>query len=122
VAVPDTGSLRGDLVEVVGAMVATLRGPLGDASRAVIGVLAHEPDLATAFREGSLGVWREAFVAVMGAAVARGEIDPARLGTVAVEAGPGVVMQRWLLLGRPLDDELVRSVVDDVMLPLLAPR
>jgi AcrR family transcriptional regulator len=122
VAVPDTGSLREDLLELIGAMVATLRGPLGDASRAVIGVLAHEPDLATAFREGSMGVWRDAFTAVVGAGVARGEVDPGRLGTVAAEAGPAVVLQRWLVLGRPLDDELARAVVDDVMLPLLRSR
>ncbi|WP_165617514.1 TetR/AcrR family transcriptional regulator [Klenkia soli] len=119
VTAPDTGTLRGDLLEVVGAMVATLRGPLGDASRAVIGVLAHEPDLATAFQEGSLAIWREAFGQVFGAAIARGELDPARLATTAAEAGPAVVMQRWLVMGQPLEDDLVHEVVDDVMLPLL---
>jgi AcrR family transcriptional regulator len=118
-AAPDTGTLRGDLLEVVGAMVLTLRGPLGDASRALIGVLPHEPDLAAAFQGGSLGVWRDAFGQVFGAAVARGELDPTRLGTAAAEAGPAVVMQRWLVLGRPLDDDLAQEVVDDVMLPLL---
>ncbi|SDG74955.1 TetR/AcrR family transcriptional regulator [Klenkia brasiliensis] len=122
VTVPSTGSLREDLLEVVGAMVASLNGPVGAAARAVVGVLPHEPDLAVAFRAGSAGIWEDAFVQVFTAAVARGEVDPARLGTVAGEAGPAVVMQRWLVLGRPLDDDLVRDVVDRVMLPLLAPR
>ena len=119
---PDTGSLRGDLLVVLAAMASSLRGPLGTASQALVGVLPHEPELAVAFREGSVGVWAGVLGAVLGAAVDRGEADPVRLSTVASEAGPAVLMQRWLLTGQPLDDALVAEVVDVVVLPLVSAR
>ncbi|KQS57866.1 hypothetical protein ASG36_14880 [Geodermatophilus sp. Leaf369] len=119
---PDTGSLREDLLVLFRSMVTALQGPLGTASRALIGVLPHEPDLAVAFREGALGVWAEAFAAVFAAAAARGDLDRETLGTVAGEAGPAVLMQRWLITGQPLDDALAVDVVDHVVLPLLTRR
>jgi hypothetical protein len=39
--------------------------------------------------------------------------------SLAVEAGAAILVQRWLLLGVHIDEELVTAVVDDVMLPLL---
>ena len=119
---PDTGTLRGDLLVLYRSMTTALQGPLGTASRAVLGVLPHEPDLAEAFRAGPVGVWSQAFGDVFTAAVVRGELDPARLGTVAGEAGPAVLMTRWLVTGQPLDDQLAQDVVDLVAIPLLAPR
>lgn len=119
---PDTGTLRGDLLVLHRAMIASLQGPLGMASRAIIGVLPHEPDLAEAFRSGPLGVWAEAFADVFTAAVARGELNPGTLGTVAGEAGPAVLLTRWLVTGKPLDDQLAVDVVDLVTLPLIGRR
>lgn len=116
---PDTGSLREDLLVLFRSMTQALQGPLGVASRALIGVLPHEPDLAAAFREGALGVWSDAFAGAFAAGVARGEIDQQVLGTVAGEAGPAVLIQRWLITGQPLDDALAVDVVDRVVLPLL---
>lgn len=42
--------------------------------------------------------------------------------SIAAEAGAGILVQRWLLLGARIDEELVTAVVDDVMLPLLRDR
>ncbi len=119
---PDTGTLHGDLLVLYRAMITSLQGPLGTASRAVLGVLPHEPALAEAFRAGPIAVWSDAFTDVFSAAVARGELDPARLGTVAGEAGPAVLMTRWLVTGQPLDEQLAVDVVDLVALPLLLSR
>lgn len=116
---PDTGSLRADLLVLLRAVITSFESPLGTASRAIVSVLQHEPDLAGAFREGPLGVWAEAFAEVYAAAVARGELDPERLASVGVEAGPAVLVTRWLVTGKPLGDEFVEGVVDEVLLPLL---
>jgi hypothetical protein len=38
----------------------------------------------------------------------------------SVEAGPAILLLRWTISGRVIDEDLARHVVDDVMLPLLS--
>ena len=78
--VPETGSLRDDLVALLRSLVAVLAGPGGHANRAVLSVLAAEPALAAAYRGGPLRRWAEAFATTFERAAARGEI-PTGAGT-----------------------------------------
>ncbi len=118
-SVVDTGSLRGDLVVLLRSVAEHLSGPAGRANRALIGVLHEDRALFEAYRRGPLDRWAAAFALVFDHAVRRGEISPRAGMSVAAEAGPGVVIQRWLITGAPLDSDLVTAVVDDVMIPLL---
>jgi AcrR family transcriptional regulator len=117
--VADTGSLRNDLVILLNSVVAHVEGPAGRADRALLSAIHEDPALAGAFSAGPLARWSEAFAEVFGRAVERGEIAPDAGTSVAAEAGPGILVHRWLLGGRTLDEELVTTVVDEVMLPLL---
>ena len=53
-------------------------------------------------------------------AAQRGEIGPGVASSVVAEAGAAIVVQRWLLTGTAIDEELVTAVVDEVVLPLLS--
>ena len=120
--VSDTGSLRSDLVVLLTSAVAHFNCPAGRANRALLSAVHDDPTLAAAYQSGPLAQWTAAFREVFERAVGRGEIGPAVDWSLAAEAGAAMLIQRWLLLGAPIDEELVTAVVDDVMLPLLRDR
>ncbi|NYJ06741.1 TetR/AcrR family transcriptional regulator [Petropleomorpha daqingensis] len=115
----DTGSLREDLVALLGAMSDILSGPGGGVSRALIGVLDAEPALAQAYRQGPLARWEAAFRLAFRRAAERGEIAHGLEDSLAAASGPGIMVQAWLFLGQDLQGGFPAQVVDEVMLPLL---
>jgi AcrR family transcriptional regulator len=117
--VSDTGSLRNDLVALLTSAAAHFNGPAGRANRALLSAVHDDPALAAAYHSGPVAQWTAAFAEVLERAAARGEIGPTVGSSLAAEAGAAILVQRWLLLGTPVDEELVTAVVDDVMLPLL---
>ena len=120
--VSDTGSLRSDLIGLLNSAVAHFNGPTGRANRALLSAVHDDPALAAAYHSGPMAQWTAAFGKVLDRAVARGEIGPAVDWSLPVEAGAAILVQRWLLLGVPIDEELVTVVVDEVVLPLLRNR
>lgn len=110
---PDTGSLRGDLVAVVGAVAEFLRTP-GGYALAYLGATA-EDETAGALRDG---FWADRFErarVVFDRAVERGEIPDARLGALAYEALIGTLHFRILARRRPLDADIAERLVDLVL-------
>lgn len=59
------------------------------------------------------------FHALLRRAVERGQARPEAIETLAAEAGPAVVAQRFLAEGPPVPDSYLVSVVDEVVMPLL---
>jgi hypothetical protein len=51
----------------------------------------------------------------------RGQVRPAAVTQLVAEAGPALVMQRFLAEGPPVPDDYVVSVLDEVVMPLLRP-
>jgi AcrR family transcriptional regulator len=117
--VPDGGCLRADLVFLIRCLADVLAGPGGQASRALLGAATHDHALADAFHRGPQERWSQAFRAVFARAVSRGELDPMAGTSRGAEAGPGILLLRWLVSGAPIDHELAEAVVEEVMLPLL---
>jgi AcrR family transcriptional regulator len=117
--VVDTGSLRSDMVVLLNSVIAHMRSPAGRANRALLSAVHDDKVLAEAFYAGPLARWSEAFADVFDRAVERGELAPDAGTSVAAEAGPAILMQRWLLGKADIDEEVVTTVVDEVMLPLL---
>jgi AcrR family transcriptional regulator len=120
--VSDTGSLRNDLVVLLTSAVAHFNGPAGRANRALLSAVHDDPALAAAYQAGPVAQWAAAFDEVLRRAAGRGEIGPTAASSLAAEAGAAILVQRWLLLGAHIDEELVTAVVDDVVLPLLRDR
>jgi AcrR family transcriptional regulator len=116
---PDTGSLRGDLVALLQSLLEVLGGPGGRATRAVLNAVIDDPTLAEAYHRGPLERWRRAFGEVFARAVERAEIAPGAGVSLGAEAGPAILVQRWLVSGKALDPSVATAVVDEVMMPLL---
>jgi hypothetical protein len=100
-------------------LVAVISGPTGAATLSLLSTVPHHPALAEAFRSGPLGVWKQAFGEVFARAEARGELPPGVGCSVIGETTTGLLVQRWLLTGRPVDQAYADEVLDTVVLPLL---
>jgi AcrR family transcriptional regulator len=116
---PDTGALREDLVALLQSLLDVLSGPGGRATRAVMNAVLDDPSLTEAYQRGPLDRWRQAFGEVFDRAAERKEISPGAGSSLAAEAGPAILLQRWLVSGRELNHAVATAVVDEVMMPLL---
>jgi AcrR family transcriptional regulator len=117
--VPDTGSLEGDLREMLHAVVASMNGPNGAATQSLLSTIPHHPALAEAFREGPLGIWRQGFDEIFSRAEARGELRPGLAGTVVAEAITAPLVQRWLVRAERVTDAYADEVLEQIVLPML---
>ena len=116
---PDTGSLEGDLRHMLRSLVTVITGPTGAATLSLLSTVPHQPALAEAFHNGPLAVWRQSFEDIWARAEQRGEVRPGLAGSVAAETTSALLVQRWLLTGKPVDDAYADEVLDTVVLPLI---
>ena len=111
VPVPDTGSLRGDLLALVSSAAATASSPAGEAMvRAVAAAGAHDEALAAHNRR----FWTERLAMdaeIVRRAVARGEAPADTDAVEVVEAVLGPVYFRLLVTGETPDREFIEGVV-----------
>ena len=118
-SVPDTGSLRGDLLEALGHMCISLDGDESLVA-GVMSAMRSDPELSALMRakvmEGENPV-----DTVVARAVARGELPPGTTAELVNEVAPSVVLQRLVFRGEPLDEAFTAHLVDDIVLPLLRP-
>lgn len=115
---PDTGSLRGDLLALADI------GPGEESNRklhilaGLISALPDHPDLAAMVSEQLVAPRAALMHALLEQAAARGEIASGRdLGTLAL-AGPAMTVYRVMIMNKPLDLAFYTAVVDEVLLPM----
>jgi hypothetical protein len=115
--VPDTGTLRGDLVAAHCGM-GGLQDPRALAVQAaVVTAMARDPEFAATYRREFIAPKQAASRAIFERALARGEIrDDVDLDLLA-PALPGIVLHRVFLLGDEATPELVAQVIDQIVLP-----
>ncbi|MGH3203473.1 MAG: TetR/AcrR family transcriptional regulator [Streptosporangiaceae bacterium] len=119
---PDTGTLRGDLIAALTAWVlAVTRTSMGPLLTGLIAEAQHDPSLRAAWRERVLEPLRSQRRIMLDRAIARGEI-PATVDQEAVlDLFFGAAEHRLLLGHLPLTDDFIREVVD-VILDGIRPR
>ncbi|WP_040685376.1 TetR/AcrR family transcriptional regulator [Nocardiopsis baichengensis] len=116
---PDTGGLRGDLLELFRSTARLLEGPAGEAMRGVLGEVLHDDETARQIRSASRGTGVAQIRQVAERAVDRGEISSKALTPRRLEAGQAVMRHHFLFLGTPIPDHVGEEIVDEVVLPLL---
>ncbi|MCV7279495.1 TetR/AcrR family transcriptional regulator [Mycolicibacterium flavescens] len=118
----DTGSYRGDMLAVLRGWAALFTGPQAAVIRAAIGAAAHDPALTEAFRTGVIGWRKTEMAALLARGVDRGDVRADVPVEIARELGQSVLWHRLLVSGDPIDDALVVQLVDEVLVPFVAPR
>lgn len=117
-AVPDTGSLRGDLVAWFGALAESISGEEGPVLAGLFMAMHNDPELAAELR--SMRPSRVPIAETICArAVERGELRPGYDAGLIDEIVPGQIFMRSFAHGEPLDAPFIDHIVDDIILPLL---
>ncbi|WP_328766064.1 TetR/AcrR family transcriptional regulator [Streptomyces sp. NBC_00286] len=119
---PDTGSLRGDALELLRAANRHWSSPLGAILRDLMAaggtseLLAQLPGQST---DAMTGTW----LTVLGRAIARGEAAPEALHPRVATAAIVLLRNEFVVRGVPTaPDEVLVEIVDEVYLPLVRGR
>ena len=113
---PDTGTLRGDLLEALHAWVrAVTRTPMGRLLADLIAEAQHDPELRAAWRDRVLEPLRSQHRIMLDRAIARGEIPATVDREVVLDLFFGAAQHRLLLGHLPLTEDFIRSVVDVIL-------
>jgi AcrR family transcriptional regulator len=114
---PDTGCLRTDLVRCFAGPSALVPPEAHRLIGVVMSALATDPEFAAEFRAEfvlpRIGVMQQVYQR----AAERGELRPGADLSIIGPALAAVLLQRALVLGDQLTEELVQRVVDQVVLP-----
>jgi AcrR family transcriptional regulator len=116
IAVPDSGSTRGDLLVLMREAIELYRSPLpAQLIPKVIGAMAEHPELARAVRDGFLAGRRAALSEVLRRGVERGDLRPDLDLELALDVLAGPLFYRLLVTGGPLDEQLAEGVADLIL-------
>jgi AcrR family transcriptional regulator len=118
---PETGTLRGDLLQIGETICEQVRAHAGT-MRAVLVEVSRNPALNDVMQHQFLDQRKALFKHVLGQAVERGEIDAADITDDLWDLMPGYLIFRSIWSGRTPTRRTVQSLVDDVMIPSLSRR
>lgn len=117
----DTGSYRGDMLAVLRGWAAMFTGPQAATMRAVVAAMTGDDELAAAFRDDVIGWRKQEMADLLARGVARGDVRADVPVEIARELGQSVLWHRLLITGDAITDELVVDLVDQVLVPFVAP-
>jgi AcrR family transcriptional regulator len=116
IALPDTGTTRGDLLILMREAVDVYSGAgAGRLMPNLVGAMAKKPELARAVREGFLAGRRAALGEVLARGVERGDLRPDLDIELALDVLGGPLFYRLLITGGPIDERLAEGVADLVL-------
>jgi AcrR family transcriptional regulator len=121
---PDTGSLRGDALELLRQANATWSSPHGAILRNLLAAAADEPTLLERLREqAGGGAMNAAWFTFLSRAVARGEATPEAVHPRVATLPMMLLRGEYAVRGVPaVPDEVLVEIVDEVFLPLVRGR
>ncbi|GAB7183882.1 TetR/AcrR family transcriptional regulator [Kitasatospora sp. Ki12] len=121
--VPDTGSLRGDLLAVVAGLRAAMFSDLGAAVRAIMSELDHRR--AHAFvaivLERVVEPTTALIAEVLERGTARGEVRPGAVTPLVTDVVPALMLYRIKMCGGDVVQLDPAEIVDEVLLPIVRP-
>lgn len=118
----DMGSYREDMLSVLRGWAALFTGPDAPVLRAAIAAAAQDRELSQAFRDDVIAWRKQEMAALLSRGIERGDVRPDVPVEIARELAQSVLWHRLLITGDPITDELVVQLVDEVLVPFVAPR
>ncbi len=116
--VPDTGTLRGDLLEAYCGATGGLDDPVAHSVlSAVVTAMGRDPEFAEVYRRDFIGPKIAVSRAIYERARLRGEVHPGADLALLAPALAGIVLHRVFLLGEQVTPDLVARILDEVILP-----
>ena len=120
--VPDTGSLREDLIAAFCGM-----GGMTDSRQlallgSLITAISRDEEFAEAFRRDFIGPKAAINRTIFERALARGEIRPDIDLDILGPALPGILLHRLFMLGEIPTQDVITAVIDQVIIPATANR
>ncbi|MFK4540485.1 AcrR family transcriptional regulator [Streptomyces tendae] len=116
--VPDTGTLRGDLIVVLSTLAQVLDEPRGRALWPLLVQRARHPELFQQIMDQVSHPHRVTLLECIRGFADQGQVSPARATARVAAVGPRLIIAECLETGSVSRDD-VESVVDEVLLPLL---
>lgn len=118
VAKPNTGTLRGDLLEL-GELVSQQAGQHASTIRAVLFEVSRNAALNDAVRHQFLEQWKALIQHIVKQAVDRGDIAGAAINDELWDILPGYLIFRYIIASRPPTRRTVQALVLDFIIPSL---
>lgn len=124
-AAPDTGSLRGDALQMLRRANSTWSSPYGEILRGLFAAAGGAPELLGELRDSAAGgsAYEIAWLTLLGRAVARGEAAPEALHPRVASAPTALLRNEYVTRGVPaVPDSVLTEIIDEVFLPLVHGR
>lgn len=118
---PDTGTIRGDLLVLLGGMAAMFGSLTGAATQSVMGNLKRNPDIAEAVHERVIAPRQRLMMGALRRGAARGEVRTDAVTPLVAAVGPSMIIHKFMTEGPPITEETVEAILDEVILPMLRP-
>jgi AcrR family transcriptional regulator len=120
----DDMTTRDALVQVYGFMSRAMASGAGQMLCEIVSELNRGTDtqFATAIDEKIIRPRKERMLALLWRGVARGEVRPEAATLLIAEVGPAMILHKRLTEGISMDVDQIASLVDTVVMPMLAPN
>jgi AcrR family transcriptional regulator len=116
IAVPDTGSTRGDLLDLLRGAVAVYTDPIAaGVMPSLVAAMRRSPELAGTVRDRFLAGRRAALRDVLARGIERGDLDADLDAELALDVLGGPLFYRLLITSGPIDDRLAQGVADLIL-------
>ncbi len=120
---PDTGSLRDDVLELLRRANRAWSSPVGIVQRSLLAGVADDPELLSLIQERANDAGSAVWLTVLGRAVARGEAKPEVLHPRVATVAAVLLRNEYVTRGMPTaPDHVLVQIVDEVYLPLIRGR
>ena len=116
---PDTGSVREDILSCLRGTANLLNGPSGEAARGLMAETIRDPELMEAIRIRFIDPGIDLFLDVLRRGAVRGEVRATALTHRIASVGPALLRQYFLVHRSPIPDHVLIEIVDEVVLPLV---
>ena len=117
--IPDTGSLRADLIAMLSGACTLASNPDGSVITGLMCAADRDPELSRTLYKLLYEMKHPIHLAILSRAVGRGEVPAEASADLLHEVIHSMVFTRLLWAPSTLDDCFVVHVVDDVLLPVL---